>query len=217
MYKYRFLRQGITLTGLQTPTFTKAAEAIRDIHSHFDRQFQEGALEEHAKDQQETEELDRIDMWNRYFTPAREAKEMRAMPFLPGVDTQGTLRSMAQEDSNCTYIHTEDNQVQYYMMRRETAGGIRCSLSTPEEGTIALTGESQVRAMRTTSVSSRRFGRGTGFLCRDTSQGRSAQDVDGAAINCVDQRKVQKSKCKKRQVKHATNTRRNRLNRRPKP
>ena len=64
-------------------------------------------------------------MWNRYFTPAREAKDMQAIAFLPGVDPTGTLRSMAQEDSNCTYIHTEDNQVHYYITRRDNAGGVR--------------------------------------------------------------------------------------------
>ena len=110
------------LTGLQTPTFTKAAEAIRDIHSHFDWQFQEGTLEELAKDAQGPEEFDHIGMWNRYFTPTREANDMKSIAFLPGVDPVGTLHGIAQEDTNCTYIHTEDNQVHYYVTRRDYAG-----------------------------------------------------------------------------------------------
>lgn len=117
--KYRFLRQGVILTGLQTPTFTKAVDAIQHIHSRFDRQFQEGTLEEHLP-----EDIDQLSMWNRYFTPAREAKEMQAVGFLPGVDPMGILRSMGQEDHNCTYIHTEDNQVHYYITRRDDAGCI---------------------------------------------------------------------------------------------
>ncbi len=108
--RYRLLRQGVTLTGLQTPTFMKAVEAVQDIHSHFDQQFQEGTLEEHAP-----EEVDQLSMWNRYFTPARKAKDMRAIAFLPGVDPVGILRGMGQEDSNYAYIHTEDNQVHYYI------------------------------------------------------------------------------------------------------
>jgi hypothetical protein len=112
------------LTGLQTPTFVKAAEAIRDIHAHFDRQFQEGFLEEYAKDTQGPEDFDQIGMWNRYFTPAREAKDVKSIAFLPGVDPVGTLHSMTQEDTNCTYIHTEDNQVHYYVTCRDDAGDI---------------------------------------------------------------------------------------------
>lgn len=123
-YKYRFLRQGITLKGFQTPTFAKATEAIRVIHSHFDRQFQEGTLEEQAKDSEGSEDVDQVGMWNRYFTPMREAMDMQAVVFLPGVDPVGTLRGMAQEDSSCTYIHTEDNQVRYYITRRDNSGDI---------------------------------------------------------------------------------------------
>lgn len=123
-FRYRFLRQGMTLTGLQTPTFTKAAEAIRDIHSHFDRQFQEDTLEGQANTEG-YENVDQISMSNRYFTPAREAKDMQAMHFLPGVDPTGILHAMAQEDSNCAYIHTEDNQVHYFTTHRDDAGGMR--------------------------------------------------------------------------------------------
>ena len=123
--RYRFLRQGVILTGLQTPTFTKAVAVIQDIHCHFDREFQEGTLENYTGDVEGPEEADQLGMWNRYFTPAHEAKDMQAIPFLPGVDPAGVLRNMAQEDSNCMYIHTEDNQVHYYTTRRDTAGDIR--------------------------------------------------------------------------------------------
>ena len=123
-YRYRYLRQGVILTGFQSPTFMQAAEAVRDIHSHFDREFPEGCLEQHSKDMEEPEDVDQIGMWNRYFTPAREAKGTQAIAFLPGVDPTGILRGMAQEDGNCTYVHTEDNQVQYYTTRRDNAGEI---------------------------------------------------------------------------------------------
>lgn len=108
-----------------TPTFLKAVEAVGDIHSRFDRQFQEGTLEEHVKDLQGPDNVDQLGIWNRYFTPAREAKDMPAIPFLPGVDPAGTLRSMAQEDANCAYTHTEDNQVHYYTTHRDDVGSIR--------------------------------------------------------------------------------------------
>ena len=111
----------MVLTGIGTPTFTNAAKAVQDIHSRFDRQFQEGSLE----DLQGPGHIDQLSMSNRYFTPAREAKDMQAVAFLPGVDPAKTLHGMAQEDSSCAYIHTEDNQVHYYKTYRDEAGVIR--------------------------------------------------------------------------------------------
>ena len=102
----------------------KAVEAIRDIHTQFDCQFQEGTLKEQADVEGQGDE-DQISMWNRYFTPAHEVKDMQAMHFLPGVDPTGILHVMAQEDSNCAYIHTEDNQVHYFKTHRDDVGGIR--------------------------------------------------------------------------------------------
>ena len=64
-------------------------------------------------------------MWNRYFTPAHEANDMQALAFLPGVDPVGTLCKMVQEDINCAYIHTEDNQVHYFKTHRDSVGDIR--------------------------------------------------------------------------------------------
>jgi hypothetical protein len=64
-------------------------------------------------------------MWNRYFTPLREAKGMQAIPFLPGVDPSDILYNMAHEDNNYRYIHSEDNQVQYFTSHRDDKGIIR--------------------------------------------------------------------------------------------
>jgi hypothetical protein len=120
-YRYKFLRQGITLTGLGSPTFMRAVDAIKSIHRRFDRQFEEGALEAWAEYRPDEPETDRIGLWNRYLTPAREAEGMQSVPFLPGVDPNGTLRGMSQEDG-MSYVHTEDNQVHYYATRRNEDG-----------------------------------------------------------------------------------------------
>ena len=101
------------------------ADAIQVIHSHFNRQFEEGTLEEYAKDIEVSDEVNQISMWNRYFTPVCKAKDMQALAFLPRVDPAGTLCRMAQEDDDRTYIHTKDNQVHYYITRRDSVGGIR--------------------------------------------------------------------------------------------
>ena len=99
--------------------------AIQDIHCHFDWEFQEGTLENYTGDVEGPEEVDQLGMWNRYFTLAHKAKDMQAIPFLPRVNPTGVLCNMAQEDSNCMYIHTEDNQVHYYTTCQDTVGDIR--------------------------------------------------------------------------------------------
>jgi len=120
------LRQGVTLSGLGSPTFESALQAIKAIHSRFDRQFEEGVLEVWAEHEPGETETDSIGLWNRYLTPAREAEGTQAAPFLPGVDPKGILRGMAQEDSTCFYAHTEDNQVHYYATRRDEDGHLVC-------------------------------------------------------------------------------------------
>ena len=120
-YRYWYIWQGVVLIGIRTPTFMNTAEAVQDIHSCFDRQFQEGAL----KDLQGPKHVNQLSMSNRYFMLACEANEMQAVAFLPGVDPTKILHGMAQEDSSCTYIHMEDNQVHYYKTHRDKAGVIR--------------------------------------------------------------------------------------------
>jgi hypothetical protein len=121
-HKYKFLRQGITLVGLGTPTFTKALEAIDHIHSQFDRHLQEGTLETQTATIRGDGVSDEFSIWNRYLTPSREAKGTQAIPFLPGVDPTGILRDMAQENCNYTYVHTEGNQVHYFAALRDAQG-----------------------------------------------------------------------------------------------
>lgn len=124
-YRYRYLRQGVTLTGLASPTFTRALEAIKSIHGRFDRQFEEGALEAWPEYTPGDPEMDQIGLWNRYLTPSREAKGMQSVAFLPGVDPNGKLRAMAQEDGMSSYVHTEDNQVHYYATHRNEEGHLK--------------------------------------------------------------------------------------------
>jgi hypothetical protein len=121
-HKYKFIRQGVTLVGLGTPTFTRALEAIENIYSHFDRHLQEGTLDKHSTTVRGDGVSDELSMWNRYFTPLREAKGTQAIPFLPGVDPSGILYNMAHEDNNYRYIHSEDNQVQYFTSHRDDKG-----------------------------------------------------------------------------------------------
>ncbi|KAH9953324.1 hypothetical protein BGW80DRAFT_1468665 [Lactifluus volemus] len=143
-HKYKFLRQGITLVGLGTPTFTKALEAIDHIHSQFDRHLQEGTLETQTATIRGDGVSDEFSIWNRYLTPSREAKGMQAIPFLPGVDPTGILRDMAQENCNYTYVHTEDNQVHYFAALRDAQGNSKYERREPHTFRIGDIVEAQV-------------------------------------------------------------------------
>jgi hypothetical protein len=116
------MRQGVTLVELGTPTFTRALEAIKNIYSHFDRHLQEGTLDKHLTTVRGDGVSDELSMWNRYFTPLCEAKGTQAIHFLPGVDPSGILYNMAHKDNNYWYIHSEDNQVQYFTSHRDNKG-----------------------------------------------------------------------------------------------
>ena len=52
---------------------------------------------------------------------------MRGTNFVAGVDLRGVLRNMAQGDGTCMYVHTVDNDVHYYIMKRDADGNHRCA------------------------------------------------------------------------------------------
>jgi hypothetical protein len=100
----------------------RALEAIKSTHSKFDQQFKEGALEAWSEYNAGDMKLDQINFWNRYLTPAWEARGMQSVAFLQGVNPKGTLHDMVQEDRTCLYTHTKDNQVHFYAMHRDGDG-----------------------------------------------------------------------------------------------
>jgi hypothetical protein len=81
---------------------------------------------------------------------------------------------------------------------------------------MTLMNDTQIRAMRATSFPTRGLSRSAGFLYGNTGQGRTTQDVDGAAIARIDQRKLQKGKWETHLAKHTTNPRRTSPKYRPK-
>lgn len=124
--RYKYLRQSITLTGHGSPAFTSALQGVKEIHKRFDRQFPEGTLEARAEDSSGDVYTESIVLSNRYLTPASEAGGLKGIPFQPGVDPKGILWDMAQGDRTRAYIHTEENQVQYYTAHRDGTGHRRC-------------------------------------------------------------------------------------------
>ncbi|KAF8896010.1 hypothetical protein BD779DRAFT_1466051 [Infundibulicybe gibba] len=113
----RYLRQGVTITGLGSPTFELAMNVAVEISRMFDRQFPEGKMEPWGPSTTEMEQSC-IELSNRYFTPKRDAPRMSHIPFSAAIDPEGILESIAKAG----YIHGEENMVDYYTCSHENGG-----------------------------------------------------------------------------------------------
>jgi hypothetical protein len=100
-----------------------ALEAAREIYGCFDREFSEGVLESWSSSEEISFGFPCLDISNRYLTPAKDAKGEH-VPFPKGVDPRGILHAMATGDGTCSYVHTEDNEVQYFLSSRDKNGSL---------------------------------------------------------------------------------------------
>ncbi|TFK59782.1 hypothetical protein BDN72DRAFT_864879 [Pluteus cervinus] len=107
--KAQFLHQSITLNGLGTPTFNESLDALRAMYPMFCRQFPEGRLT--ATFMSGTN----LTFSNRFFTKRSEAGQLGSVPFERSVDPKNVLAQML----NSTLIHTEENQVKYYIRQHD--------------------------------------------------------------------------------------------------
>jgi hypothetical protein len=115
--RYRYLRQGITLTGLGTPTFDKAIQSAQEIYAEYQRLFTEDKLEQWNP--ADYAGHDALDASNRYLTPKRDAPNMDSIPFQTSVDPHDILADMAKKGE---YIHGIENRVYYYILDMDDNG-----------------------------------------------------------------------------------------------
>jgi hypothetical protein len=101
--------------------FANTLEAAHEIYQQFDRQFVENVLDRWTCSSANNA-FPCIDISNRYLTPAKEAGDIEETPFHKGVDPKDILQNMAKGDGTISYVHTEDNQVQYFTMQRDADG-----------------------------------------------------------------------------------------------
>lgn len=109
--RYKYIKQTVTIDGLDTPGFREAMRSMAAIHGLFDRCFPEGKLEGLPQTGEQEETSTRFSISNRYFTSKDEASPgAKHIPFGKLVDPNGTLEGMAKDG----YWHTEDNKVDYF-------------------------------------------------------------------------------------------------------
>lgn len=122
----KYLRQSISLTGFNTPTFKRVSENIHAIQEFFQRFIGKDSLQELTVIGDFEDALS-IDMGNRYFTPHRGALPgSMAIPFSSDVDPHSYLFKAG----GSTLFHSEDNIVGYYTKVLDQTGGYKSVFSS---------------------------------------------------------------------------------------
>jgi len=104
------------LTGLSSPKFNDAILSIRAIEDIFRRQVVDRNMEMWVPSVFQGHQS--IDVGNRYFTPRQHALQDRHISFSSVIDPENIL-SEAMGDE---FVHTEDNEVEYYEAQTEGRG-----------------------------------------------------------------------------------------------
>ncbi|KAF9466517.1 hypothetical protein BDZ94DRAFT_1337193, partial [Collybia nuda] len=110
--------QGITITWLDTPTFSDSIKSATKIYGLFDWNFAEGRMELWSCVNGTPNECDSIHASNHYLTPKMEVASATHQPFKKLVDPKGILKAMAKE----SYIHTKDNVILYTKWKTQAEG-----------------------------------------------------------------------------------------------
>ena len=105
----KFLRQGVQITGVGTPSFAKSIQTITTLFSLFSRRFKDGDLHLWKPDVFMTHPA--INVFNRYFYDSRDCPAQASVPLGDTIDPDHHLAALALAAG---VIHTADNQVEYF-------------------------------------------------------------------------------------------------------
>src|ERR1700734_3717792 len=87
----RYLRQGVTLVGCETPMFDEAIDAAQEIYGMFDRNIQDTLLEPWSLSPSQDTQGRALDASNRYFTSKWDAPGAVSVPIPANIDPRGIL------------------------------------------------------------------------------------------------------------------------------
>ena len=94
----------------------------QEIYGKFDQQFADGTMLSWAISDAGQGQVECLDMANHYFTPNRVAQGQPNVAFQKDIDPYGVLANIVVRDTVHSYIHTDDNQVQYFTTFKEDGG-----------------------------------------------------------------------------------------------
>jgi len=117
----KYLRQGVSLTGLGTPLFDSSIQAIMDIYALFCRSVPRDKLQP-CSFTDHYGQYTGIEMANRFFSPRKDFPTSKSIPFSTDIDPKGILARVA----GTSFIHMEQNVVAYYECSVAPNGNTRC-------------------------------------------------------------------------------------------
>ncbi|KAH6891699.1 hypothetical protein BKA70DRAFT_1441112 [Coprinopsis sp. MPI-PUGE-AT-0042] len=116
----RFIRQNIKITGFGEAQFTKALTELEAVHLKMSNCFPDGRMEDFQPSMFGNHFA--IEANTRYFNHRNTVSaDVQLVDFLDGVDPEGTLSRLMGED----YVHTQDNQVDYFQVHVDADGNER--------------------------------------------------------------------------------------------
>ncbi|TFK63284.1 hypothetical protein BDN72DRAFT_776071, partial [Pluteus cervinus] len=123
-----FLRQQITLSGLNCSEFEYAVDKARDIYNKFRRFFPEKQLLSWPELKCVISEGRTLTLGNRYFTRRSEAPTLQPIPFELCVDPNRVLAGCV----NAHLFHSADNTVNYYRRYKDDDGELVHDVIPPQ-------------------------------------------------------------------------------------
>ena len=103
------MRQGVTITGLQSSTFKKIIHTVAEVHALFSRAVGIDKLEE-CQMITAYKGMSALELSNRYFTPRKNMVEDDELILSADIDPYGYLAKAA----GTTLCYTEENAVLYF-------------------------------------------------------------------------------------------------------
>jgi hypothetical protein len=105
----RFIRQGLSITGLSTPSFKTATENYSKLYALFSRHIEQNTLQQ-SMVISDFQGHTSVDVSNRYFTPRREGIQENEISFSVEIDPSEVLTKI----TGTGFYHGEDNFVGYF-------------------------------------------------------------------------------------------------------
>ncbi|TFK59504.1 hypothetical protein BDN72DRAFT_780625, partial [Pluteus cervinus] len=113
--------------GLGTATFEESLSAITQLYTVFSRHFPEGQICPWQPPLTSMTNTRGLLLSNRHFTRRTEGAQMQPIPFPIFVDPKGILANFVTP----TLIHTEENEVKYFIRVADMARNYQYKPTTP--------------------------------------------------------------------------------------
>ncbi|KAF7972076.1 hypothetical protein HWV62_19153 [Athelia sp. TMB] len=137
----RYMKQNVRLTGLGNDNFTSAIAGLANIAIFMGENMERGDIESWKTERFRTWQA--LDISNRFFVMQNGEGDMSSVPFADGVDPDGVLATMAGEK----WVHTEDNQVQYFRLNSKSDGTLKYGPAKPADFKVGDLVEAQFSAV----------------------------------------------------------------------